>query len=109
VVSGPDGVPQTKFTDGRNPALQPGTTYVNVAGVTADPATGKYSTVKVTWQLRAPARAGSVPLAAVLLYGTELSAPNGAVETPVGKTPVGGFTGSSGRVKFSDVQKILVK
>ena len=109
VVTGPDGKPQTKFTDGRNPALAPGTTYVNVDGITADLAAGKYSTVKVAWKLRAPAQAGSVPLAAVLLYGTELSAPNGSVETPMGKSPVGGFTGSSGRVKFSDVQKIEVK
>ncbi len=109
VVTGPDGVPQTKFTDGRNSALPPGITYVNVVGITADPGANKYSTVKVAWKLRAPAQAGSVPLAAVLLYGTEISAPNGAVETPMGKSPVGGFTGSSGRVKFSDVQKIEVK
>ncbi len=109
VVTGPDGKPQTKFTDGRNPALRPGVTYVNVDGITADPVAGKFSTVKVAWKLRAPAQAGDVPLAAVLLYGTEISSPNGAVETPVGKGPVGGFTGSGGRVKFSDVQKIAVK
>jgi hypothetical protein len=109
VVTGPDGKPQTKFTDGRNPALQPGTTYVNVDGIATDVAAGKYSAVTVAWKLRAPAQIGSVPLAAVLLYGTEISAPNGVVETPMGKSPVGGFTGSSGRVKFSDVQKILVK
>jgi hypothetical protein len=109
VVTGPDGKPQTRFTDGRNPALRPGTTYVNVVDITADPVAGTYSTVKVTWKLRAPAQAGPVPLAAVLLYGTELSSPNGAVETPTSKSPVGGFTGSSGRVKFSDVQTIAVK
>jgi cytochrome c553 len=108
-VTGPDGQPQTKFTDGRNPALPPGTTYVNVEGIQADPAAGKFSTVKVTWKLRAPAQAGSVPLAAVLFYGTELSAAHGAVETPYGKQPLGGFTGSSGRIRFSDVQKISVQ
>jgi len=109
VVTGPDGKPQTKFTDGRNPALRPGTSYVNIDGITADPIAGKYATVKVTWKLRAPAQAGSAPLAAVLLYGTELSSPNGAVETPMGKGPAGGFTGSSGRVKFSEVRTISVK
>jgi len=108
-VTGPDGVPQTKFTDGRNPTLRPGTTYVNVDGITADPIAGKFSTVKVAWKLRAPAQPGNVPLAAALLYGTELSSPNGAVEHAAGKGPVGGFTGSSGRVKFSDVQTIAVK
>jgi len=109
VVTGPDGKPQTKFTDARNPSLHAGITYVNVDGITPDLEAGKYSTVKVAWKLRAPATAGSVPLAAVLLYGTELSSPNGAVETPMGKTPAGGFTGSSGRVKFSDVKSIQVK
>jgi predicted secreted protein len=109
VVTGPDGKPQTKFTDGRNPTLRPGTTYVNVDGISADPLAGKFSTVKVAWKLRAPAQAGDVPLAAVLLYGTEISSPNGAVETPTSKGPVGGFGGSSGRVKFSDVRSVAVK
>jgi hypothetical protein len=108
-VIGPDGAAQTKFTDGRNPSLPPGTTYVNVDGISADPAAGKFSTTKVTWKLRAPAQAGNVPLAAVLFYGTEISAAHGAVETPYGKSPIGGFTGSSGRIKFSDVSKIAVQ
>jgi hypothetical protein len=108
-VTGPDGQPQTKFTDGRNPALPPGTTYVNVDGISPDPAAGKFSTVKVTWKLRAPAQAGSVPLAAVMFYGTEVSAAHGAVDTPYGKSPLGGFTGSSGRIRFSDVLKISVQ
>ena len=109
IVTGPDGKPQTKFTDGRNPALRPGTSYVNVDGIASDPVAGTYSTVKVAWKLRAPAQAGDVPLAAVLLYGTELGSPHGAVETPTGKVPLGGFTGSSGRVKFSDVKTIRVQ
>jgi hypothetical protein len=108
-VTGPDGQAQTKFTDGRNPALPPGTTYVNVYGITADPAAGKFSTVKVTWKLRAPAQAGAVPLAAVMFYGTEISAAHGAVDTPYGKSPVGEFTGSSGRIRFSNVLKISVQ
>lgn len=108
-VIGPDGKPQTKFTDGRNPTLPPGTTYVNVDGISADPGAGKFSTVKVTWKLRAPAQAGKTPLVAVLLYGTEMSSPHGAVETPYGKQPLGTYTGSSGRVKFSDIASIEVK
>lgn len=98
VVIGPDGKPQTKFTDGRNPALPPGTSYVNV-DISAD--AGKPPTTKTTWKLRAPAQAGKVPLVAVMFYGTEISSPHGAVETPYGKTPLGGFTGNSGRIKFS--------
>lgn len=108
-VTGPDGQVQTKFTDGRNPALPPGITYVNVYGISADPTAGKFSTVKVSWKLRAPAQAGSVPLAAVLFYGTEVSSPHGGVETPYGKSPIGEFTGSSGRIAFSEVQKVTVQ
>ena len=108
-VTGPDGKPQTKFTDGRNPALPAGITYVNVYGIEADPTAGKFSDVKVTWKLRAPAQAGTVPLAAVLLYGTEISSPHGGVETPRGKVPLGGFEAASGRVRFSDVAQVAVK
>jgi hypothetical protein len=108
-VTGPDGKPQTKFTDGRNPSLPPGITYVNVYGIEADPTAGKFSTVKVAWKLRAPASAGTAPLAAVLLYGTEISSPHGGVESPYGKGPLGGLTGNSGRVKFSDVAQVTVK
>lgn len=107
IVIGPDGKPQTKFTDGRNPALPPGTSYVNIDGIGADP--GKPSTTKTTFKLRAPSQPGKVPLVAVLLYGTETGSPHGAVETPYGKQPLGGFTGSSGRVKFSAVQTIEVQ
>ena len=82
---------------------------MNVYDVSADPAAGKFSTAKVTWKLRAPAQAGSVPLAAVMFYGTEVSAAHGAVDTPYGKSPLGGFTGSSGRIRFSDVLKISVQ
>jgi hypothetical protein len=108
-VTGPDGKPQTKFTDGRNPALPPGTSYVNVYEIAADPVAGKFSTVKVAWKLRAPSQPGSAPLAAVLLYGTEISSPHGAVETSFGKGPLGGLGGSSGRVKFSDVAQVKIQ
>ena len=67
VVIGPDGKPQTKFTDGRNPALPPGTSYVNIDGIDSDAAAGKLAKTKTTWKLRAPAQAGKVPLVAVML------------------------------------------
>jgi hypothetical protein len=108
-VRGPDGRPQTRFTDGRNPALPPGVTYVNVYDVVADPAAGKFTTVGASWRLRAPALPGAYPLAAVLLYGTEKGSPHGAVETLQGKQPLGGFGSAAGRVRFSDVVQIRVK
>src|SRR5262245_47344434 len=51
-VIGPDGKPQTKFTDGRNPSLPPGTSYVNIDGINSDAAAGKLATTKTTWKLR---------------------------------------------------------
>ena len=109
VVIGPDGKPQTKFTDGRNPALPPGTSYVNIDGIDSDAAAGKLAKTKTTWKLRAPSTPGKVPLVAVMLYGTETGSPHGAVETPYGKQPLGGFTGSSGRVRFSAVATVDVQ
>lgn len=108
-VTGPDGQLQTRFTDGRNPALAPGTSYVNVYGVSADPGAGRFSTVSVTYRLRAPHEPGTYPLAAAFLYGTEKASPHGAVETVRGKLPLGGFAGGSGRVRFSAVRQVRVE
>ena len=66
--------------------------------------------MRVTWRLRAPALAGTYSLAAAFLYGTEKGAPHGAVEQPGrGKSPLGGFQGNSGRVRFSEVLQISVQ
>ncbi len=107
-VTGPDGQPQTTFTDRRNPELSPGITYVNISGIKADPVQNKYDQVSVTYRLRAPARAGTYPLAAVFLYGTEKASPHGAVETIRGARPLGGGAAHSGRVRFSEVLQVQV-
>lgn len=108
-VLGTDGKPQTRFTDARNPALAPGITYVNVYGVSATPAEGKFSTVAVIFRMRAPLEPGTYPLGAAFLYGTEKAARHGAVETIQGKQPLGGFGSNSGRVRFSDIVQIKVE
>lgn len=108
-VVGPDGQPQTSFTDRRNPKLAPGISYVNVSGVSADTAASKYSTVSVTYRVRAPSQPGNYPLAAAFLYGTEKGSPHGAVETVRGIVPLGGFTANAGRVRFSPVVTVQVK
>jgi cytochrome c553 len=110
LVRGPDGALQTRFTDGRNPALPPAVSYVNVYDVsTADAARAKWASASVTWKLRAPTTPGAYPLVAVFLYGTEKGSPHGSVETLQGKGPIGGFGGAAGRVRFSDVMQIQVK
>ena len=108
-VIGPDGSPQTDFTDRRNPALAPGISYVNVYGIASDPAAGSFATASVTYRLRAPSEPGAYPLAAAFLYGTEKASPHGGVETIRGVVPVGGFTANSGRVRFSDVVQVRVE
>jgi hypothetical protein len=108
-VVGPDGQPQKRFTDARNPSLAPGVSYVNVYDVTAAPTKGQFATVSVTFRLRAPAQPGSYPLAAVFLYGTEKGSAHGAVESVQGKQPIGGFGAHAGRVTFSPVSSIKVE
>ncbi len=109
LVTGPDGQPQTDFTDRRNPNLAQAISYVNISGIKADPVQNHYDTVSVTYRLRAPARAGTYPLAAAFLYGTEKASPFGAVETIGGIRPRGGGGANSGRVRFSEVLQIQVK
>ncbi|HVP30112.1 MAG TPA: hypothetical protein VMW35_13245 [Myxococcota bacterium] len=112
-IVGPDGQPQSAWLDKRPERLGRNLSFVNVTGVASDPAKGTYPKSEVTFQLRAPGAAGSYPLAAVFLYGTEKSTPLGYVVDP--KDPLqrkqirGGFTGGSGRVLFSDVAQIAVK
>ena len=106
---GPDGQPQTTFTDRRHPALAPGLSYVNIYGVAADPTQDRYDSVSATFQLRAPAQPGEYPLAALFLYGTEKGSPHGAVETLRGKAPLGGYGAHSGRIRFSGVRRITVE
>ncbi|MCP4007355.1 MAG: DUF5347 domain-containing protein [bacterium] len=109
-ILGQKGDTQTEFTDRRNKALAPGISYVNVYGVSADPANNQFGSVRVTYRLKAPAGAGTYPLGAVFFYGTEKGSPNGSVEVPGrGKQPLGGFTANSGRVKFSDILQIAVQ
>ncbi|MBW2281177.1 MAG: hypothetical protein JRG76_08700 [Deltaproteobacteria bacterium] len=108
-VIGPDGADQTTFTDRRAAGLAPGISYVNIYGVKADPAKGRFDKFRVIWQLRAPSQAGSASLGAVFLFGTEKGAPFGSVETVRGRAPVGGGTAASGRVKFSDILSITVE
>jgi hypothetical protein len=108
-VRDPDGKPQTRFTDARNPALAPGISYVNVYGVNATPSQGKFSTVAVTFQMRAPLEPGTYTLGAAFFYGTEKGSRHGAVETIRGKQPLGGFGANSGRVRFSDIARIKVE
>ena len=109
-ITGPDGAAQTAWLAHRPEPLGRNVSFVNVTGVASDPARGDYAHAKVVWVLRAPARPGTYPLAAVYLYGTEKSSVLGYTTDPQGRKQVrGGFDGGSGRVLFTPVRTIEVR
>lgn len=109
VITGADGQIQTEWLHRRPAAMGRNLSFVNVS-TSSDAAKKEWGSATVTFTLRAPADAGSVPLAAALFYGTEKGSPLGYVEDPIrGKSILGGFGGGSGRVLFSDVLSIQVK
>ena len=76
----------------------------------SDPAAEKWGQGEVVFQLRAPARPGRLPLAAVFLYGTEKSTVLGHKTNPMGYKEVrGGVGGGSGRILFTPVKSIRVE
>jgi len=110
VIIGPDGQPQTEWLSKRPDGLDRNLSYVNVTGVSSDAATEQWASAKVIFNLRAPDRAGTYPLSAALLYGTEKSSVLGYTTNAMGWKEVrGGLTGSSGRVLFAPLQSIVVE
>jgi hypothetical protein len=110
VIIGPDGQPQTEWLDKRPDGLDRNLSFVNVTGIESDSAQQKWASAKVIFNLRAPDRPGSYPLAAVFLYGTEKSTVLGYTTNAVGWKEVrGGLGGASGRILFTPVQTITVE
>ncbi len=108
-IVGADGAAQTDWLHRRPEASGRNLSYVNVS-VASDASKQEWGAATVTFTLRAPASGGTVPLAAVLWYGTEKGTPLGYTEDPIrGKSILGGYTGGSGRVLFSDVASIEVQ
>ncbi len=109
-VIGPGGVPQSKWLDRRPEGFGRNVSFVNITDVESDAVAGKWSQSQVIFTLKAPAEPGDYPLVGVYLYGTEKATPLGYSVHPLyGKSPRGGYTGKSGRVKFSDSHVITVK
>ena len=107
-ISGPS---ETQEWLGRRPeALGRNLAFVNVTGVESDATTGSWASARVTWKLRAPAAAGTYPLAAAYWYGTETASPLGYTTDPVrGKQVRGSYLGNSGRILISTPLSIEVK
>lgn len=111
-IRGPDGKQQTKWLEKRPATLGRNISYVNVDGVSSDVANAAFPSAQAIFTLTAPQTPGTYPLTAAYFYGTELASPLGTRIDPKDplqrKMPAGGFTGASGRVRFSDVKQIQV-
>ena len=111
-IRGPGGKTQTRWLEKRPAALGRNLSYVNVEDISSDPANDSYASAEVVFKLKAPQASGKLPLSAVYYYGTELASPLGTKIDPKDplqrKSPVGGFGGASGRVRFTPVKQIEV-
>ena len=109
-VTGPDGQLQSQWLSKRPESAGRNLSFVNITGVSSNPALQQWGSASVVFTLRAPDRPGSYPLAATYLYGTEKSTVLGYTTDSSGlKQPRGGLGGGSGRVLFSEVVQIQVQ
>lgn len=110
-IIGPDGRPQHDWLKKRPEKFGSGISYVNITGVASDAMVGEWAKARVIFTLKAPDVAGNYPLTGTFLYGTEKATSLGFSVDPVtGRRHVlGGYTGKSGRVLFTDEHVITVK
>jgi len=110
-VIGPNDRPQSDWLDRRPARFGRAVSFVNVQGIESNAVTGRWSSAKVVYTLRAPMRPGDYPLVGVYLYGTEKATTLGSKINPItqAKQPLGGYGGKSGRVKFTEPALITVK
>jgi hypothetical protein len=108
-VIGPGG-PQTEWIERRPERDGRGVTFVNVERVESSVDRDTWSRAKVIFSLRAPLEAGDYPLVGAFFYGTEKAAALSTRPTADrGPQPLGGFSGASGRIKFSERVLVSVK
>ncbi len=108
-IHGQDFLEQRDWLTLRPEPLGRNLAYVNVKGIASDAVRSQWGHAQVVWTLRAPSVPGIYPLAATYWYGTEKASPHGVVVDPIrGKLVRGGLFGSSGRVMFSELQRIEV-
>ncbi len=109
-IIGPKGSPQSDWLGRRPERLGRGITYVNVTDWKSSAETGDWAKAKVIFTLKAPDKPGDYPLVGAFLFGTEKAIGLSTKSNPMyGDQPLGGYTGKSGRVKFSTQQVISVK
>lgn len=108
-VIGPDGNRQEQWEKSRYDDLPRNLEFLVVFGIKADLANNQFSSTKVVYNLSAPMRRGKYTMCAAFLYGTEKASPLGRIEMHGRTLPLGGFDGTSGRIKFSELKTIEVR
>jgi len=109
-VIGPGGTPQSDWLGHRPDVEGHDISFVNVTGWKSDAAAGEWADAKVIFTLAAPEKPGDYPLTGAFFYGTEKAIPMSTVhDEKWGDQPLGGYTGHSGRVMFSEEYMITVK
>lgn len=108
-IVGPDGQPQTRWTDGRAAGLPKNLNSALIFTHKSDLAKQVFPESKVTWTLRAPAAPGTYVLYTAFHYGTEKASPVGSVERVGTVLPRGGPGGPSGHILFSKPLTVTVR
>jgi hypothetical protein len=109
-IIGPKGSPQSDWLNRRPERKGRNITFVNVTDWKSSAETQAWASAKVIFTLRAPEKPGEYPLVGFYLYGTEKASALGTKANPMyGDQPLGGYTGKSGRVKFTAAHVITVK
>lgn len=109
-ITGQDFKEQTEWLHKRPEELGRNLSFVNVAGIASDASKSEWGRASVSFTLRAPATAGTVPLAAAYWYGTEKGSPLGTIQDPIrGRLTRGGLAAASGRVIFTPVLQVQVQ
>jgi hypothetical protein len=108
-ITGPDGQPQTRWTDGRAEGLPKNLNSALIFNHKSDLEKKEFPESKVTWTLRAPQGAGTYNLYVAFHYGSEKASPVGQVERAGTVFPRGGPSGPSGHILFSKPVTVTVR
>lgn len=108
-ISGPDGQPQARWTDGRAEGLRRNLNSALIFNHRSDLDRKLFPESKVGWTLRAPQEPGTYTLYVAFHYGTEKASPVGSVERAGSVLPRGGPGGPSGHILFSRPVTVTVR
>jgi len=108
-ITGPDGQPQTRWTDGRADGVPKNLNSALIFNHKSDLEKKVFPESKVTWTLRAPQEPGSYNLYIAFHYGSEKASPVGSIERAGTVFPRGGPSGASGHILFSKPVAVTVR